>query len=68
MDDDVVEDDPAELAGAPLTCATCGMPLDGDPDEDARGDAGLPICGECERANHFGVLDSLDGDLDDVLP
>jgi hypothetical protein len=63
--DDVAGDDPAEL---PLTCATCGEPLDGDPDEDARGDAGLPICGECERANHFVVLDTLDGGLDDVLP
>lgn len=65
MVDDVAADDLAEL---PLTCATCGEPLDGDPDEDARGDAGLPICGECERANHFAVLDMLDGELDDVLP
>lgn len=66
MDDDVAGDD---LAGdARLTCATCGEPLDGDPDEDARGDAGLPICGECERANHFVVLDLMDDTLDDVLP
>lgn len=44
-----------------LLCATCGLPLDGDPDEDPTGDAGRPICGECERANHFDVLDMLDG-------
>lgn len=65
MEDDVAGDD---LASEPLTCATCGMPLDGDPDEHATGDAGLPICGECERANHFVVLDMLDGELDDTLP
>jgi len=38
---------------------------DGDPDEDPTGDAGSPICGECERANHFEVLDAVDGELDD---
>ena len=59
MDDDV--------AVAPLTCATCGTPLDGDPDERATA-SGLPICGECERANQFVVLDRLDGELDDSLP
>jgi len=56
------------VAFEPLTCATCGMPLGGDPDERAAGDAGLPICGECERANHFVVLDGFDGEVDDVLP
>jgi hypothetical protein len=65
VDDDVAGDG---LVDEVLTCATCGMPLDGDPDEHASGDAGLPICGECERANHFVVLDSMDGTLDDVLP
>ena len=40
---------------------------DGDPDEDPTGDAGSPICGECERANHFEVLDAVDGELDDHL-
>lgn len=56
----VDEQAPAE----PLTCATCGTELDGDRDEDPVGDAGLPICGECERANHFTVLDSMDGEMD----
>jgi hypothetical protein len=31
------------------TCATCGAPLSGDPDDEPAGDAGLPICGECAR-------------------
>ena len=65
MDDDVVAMDEAF---EPLICATCGRALDGDPDEDARGDAGRPICGECERSNHFLVLDMLDDELDDVIP
>ena len=34
-------------------CATCLQPLDGDQDEDPTGDAGLPICGECDRARNF---------------
>ena len=42
MDEDLAGDDPADDASP---CAICGMPLDGDPDEDARGDAGMPICG-----------------------
>ena len=65
MDDELAGDDAADEL---LTCATCGEPLAGDPDEHARGDAGMPICGECERANHFVVLDMLDGELDDVIP
>ena len=53
------------MADKTVTCATCGVPLDGDPDEDPTGDAGLPICGECERNRDFLALDMLDGDLDD---
>lgn len=56
-----------EFVLGPPACATCGTPLSGDPDEDPTGDAGLPICGECERANHFEVLDAMDGELDDHL-
>ena len=34
-------------------CARCGAILDDDPDEDPTGDAGRPICGECERSRNF---------------
>ena len=67
MDEAVGDELGDEVAAELLTCATCGMPLVGDPDEDPVGDAGLPICGECERANHFEVLDAMDGELDDHL-
>ena len=41
-------------AAAPVhACATCGAILDGDPDEHPTGDAGRPICGECERSRNF---------------
>jgi hypothetical protein len=51
---------------ATLTCATCGHALDGDPDEDLTGDAGRPICGECDRERNFidFELDLADGELD----
>lgn len=65
---DSAVDDEERAAAEPLTCATCGLPLGDDPDDAASGDGGRPICGECERANHFEVLDSLDGELDDTLP
>jgi hypothetical protein len=48
----------------PLRCATCDRELDGDPDEDPTGDAGRPICGECERERNFFAMDIADGDLD----
>ena len=48
-----------------LVCATCGALLDGDPDEDPTGDAGRPICGECERNRDFLAIDIGDGVLDD---
>jgi hypothetical protein len=55
----------SDMAGeAPLACAACGRALDGDPDEDPTGDAGLPICGECARERDFFVMDVADGDLD----
>jgi hypothetical protein len=37
------------------TCATCGAPLRTDPEDYIDGDAGLPICGDCNRAQG-GVL------------
>jgi hypothetical protein len=33
------------------TCAACGAPLGGDPDEEPTGQADLPICGECRRGS-----------------
>jgi hypothetical protein len=47
-----------------LRCATCDRLLDGDPDEDPTGDAGMPICGECARERDFFVIDASDGVLD----
>jgi hypothetical protein len=47
-----------------IVCATCGRVLDGDPDEDPTGDAGMPICGECARERDFFDLDTADGELD----
>ncbi|MES2210478.1 MAG: hypothetical protein V4515_09880 [Chloroflexota bacterium] len=41
----------------PLRCATCGTELvDLDPEDEPDGDAGLPICGECNRARNFDVF------------
>ncbi len=41
----------------PLRCTTCGTELVGvDPDDDPEGEAGLPICGECNQARNFDVL------------
>jgi hypothetical protein len=53
--------DDASILGEALQCATCGRALDGDPDEDPTGDAGRPICGECERERNFVAMDMLDG-------
>jgi hypothetical protein len=50
-----------------IRCASCGYVLDGDPDEDPIGDAGLPICGECARSRDFFVMDVADGSLDDRI-
>ena len=52
----------SDLAPDAARCATCGRALDGDPDEDATGDAGASICGECARARDFDVLDDADGE------
>ena len=50
--------------GEPLRCATCGLELDGDPDEEPAAVAGLPTCGECRRAAEFDELDVVDGVYD----
>ena len=39
-----------------LACASCGRPLGDDPEDDPEGDAGLPICGECDRARNFDLI------------
>jgi len=56
--DDVLLDDV-------LHCATCGRALNGDQDEDATGDAGGPICGECARERDFFDMEIADGREDD---
>jgi hypothetical protein len=48
-------------------CATCGRALGGDPDDQPTGDAGAPICGECDRQRNFDVLDLADGRFDDRI-
>jgi hypothetical protein len=47
----------------PLLCRTCGRELQGDRDDDPRGDDG-PTCGECAREREFVLIDMLDGELD----
>lgn len=39
-----------------LACATCSALLGDDPEDEPDGDAGLPICGECNRARNFDLI------------
>ena len=48
------EDVILEKYGASPWCSTCGLPLDGDPDDDPTGDAGRPLCGACDRNRTSG--------------
>ena len=41
------------------SCATCGSPLDGDPDDEPDGDAGMAICGECNRNRNFAAIEEV---------
>lgn len=41
-------------------CATCGLALDGDPDDEPAGDAGMPICGDCNRARDFDAVEEVE--------
>ncbi len=43
-----------------LTCASCGRPLKGDDEDEPEGDAGQPICGECNRARNFDAIERED--------
>jgi hypothetical protein len=43
-----------------LACATCGRLLLGsDPEDEPDGDAGLPICGECNRERNFAAIEEV---------
>jgi len=42
-----------------LACATCGTALGLDPEDAADGDAGPPICGECNRERSFAAIEEL---------
>jgi hypothetical protein len=54
----------ARIAGDQLRCATCGQPLGFDPEDEPEGDAGLPICGECNRSRNFDVMLEFELDRD----
>lgn len=41
-------------------CVTCGRPLDGDLEDEPFGDAGRPICGECNRARNFDAIEEFE--------
>ena len=43
-----------------LSCATCGRLLDGDLEDEPFGDAGRPICGECNRARNFDAIEEFE--------
>ena len=49
-----------------LECATCGRTLGQDPEDEPEGDAGMPICGECNRMRNFEAIEEFDlwNDLD----
>jgi hypothetical protein len=53
--DVILDFDAGESALA--ACATCGLPLDGDPEDERAGDAGRPICGDCNRARNFDAIE-----------
>jgi len=43
----------------PLACASCGRALGDDPEDEPDGDAGRPICGECNRERNFAALEEV---------
>ena len=55
-EDPWLDPDPAPSPDPTLRCATCGTPLGDDPEDEPDGDAGLPICGECNRARNFDLI------------
>ncbi len=65
LEDDLASVNPRSAA---LFCSGCGRPLGGDPEDDPTGEAGMPICGECNRSRDLDadleMLDASDGTLD----
>ena len=51
--------DADRTTGSDEDCATCGLPLGGDPDDEPAGDAGLPICGDCNRNRNFAAIEEV---------
>jgi hypothetical protein len=47
-------------------CATCGTALGDDVEDEPFGDAGRPICGECNRSRNFDVDLEFELDADDA--
>ena len=47
-----------------LECATCGRVLGTDPEDEPEGDAGMPICGECNRSRNFDAIELVEWDED----
>ncbi len=43
-----------------LFCATCGRRLGTDPEDDPEGESGRPLCGECNRARNFDVIEEVE--------
>jgi hypothetical protein len=45
----------------PLACASCGRLLLGlDSEDEPDGDAGQPICGECNRERNFAAIEEVE--------
>ena len=43
-----------------VVCASCGWPLIADPEDEPTGDAGLPICGECNRSRNVAAIEEFE--------
>jgi hypothetical protein len=45
----------------PLACASCGRLFVGlDPEDEPEGDAGRPICSECNRERTFAAIEEVE--------
>ena len=43
-----------------VTCAGCGRPLLGGPEDDPTGDSGQPLCRECAEQLNFAAVEEID--------